>query len=162
MNVARDEIDDFLVFIRDDVNANFGTHLSHEVGHDDAVEPRSQEAYNDQSDIVDEECRAANGASRNADRCTEVDVHVFVDNFCQNVQPARWGIDAEEDGLGGTQDEHKAKEVKPWIGDDLPCSGNRCGEERFLHREEPGEQIYEGAQNEGCIDRLCSKLIANE
>ena len=87
MNVARDESDDFLVFIRDDVNADFGTHLSHEVGHDDAVEPRSQEAYNDQSDIVDEECRTANGASRNADRCTEIDVHVFVDNFAKMSNP---------------------------------------------------------------------------
>ena len=97
-------------------------------------------------------------------------MQVFVDNLGQDIQTACGGVDGEHQGLGGTEDNHAAKQVEPRVahhGKSLVRGDTHidkvfvgCGE--VLPRIQPLAELCHRAENHGAVYRLQTKLLADE
>lgn len=143
-----------------------------EVVDDKSVNPGADETDDDHSELVvgDEEGGAADDGACDGDGGTNIEMEEFVDYFGEDIEATRGGVDAEHEGLGGTEKEYEAAEVEPWVTHDGSgaCDGVVVGEDVFssgvagVPWHEPGPEVGKRTEDEGCVDCLGSKFFVDE
>ena len=75
---------------------------------DNAIQPCADDTDNDKPEGIDGKGGTTDDNSRYGDSTADVDMHIFADDFGDNIQSAGRTIDAEEYGLCGTKKKDKA------------------------------------------------------
>ncbi len=161
---------DALIVFGDDAEALVVVEGGGEVVDHEAVDPGADEADDDHAEGVDSEGGAADDGAGHRDGGTDVEVQVFVDNLGQDVESTSGSVDAEHQGLGGTEQQHEAAEVKPGVAhngvviDDTIVRRQDIFTSGILGipREHPGPEVGEGTEDKGGEDRLETKLAVDE
>ena len=110
-----DVLADTIGFVGDDVDAFAFIERGSEIVNCQAVDPGSDDTDDDHAEIVDEERGAADDDTSDSNRCADIEMEVLVHDLTQYIQSSGGGIDAEQDGLTDTKQEHEADEIEPHI-----------------------------------------------
>ena len=146
------------MLVGDDADTLAPAQARHEIVHDDAVDPRADQADDHQAERVHEEGRAADDHARDRHRQPDVEMQVLVDDLGEDVQAARRGVDAEHDGLGHAQDEHEADQVEP----EVAHHGGGTGSEERRIGADLLPQVHHRAEDQRRVAGLEPELLADQ
>ena len=94
MELINDIFADALVIFRDNAEFLVVVEGSGEVVDHETVNPSTDEADDDHTEVIDEEGRAADNGAGNGDGGTDVEVEELVDNLGQDVETTSGSVDA--------------------------------------------------------------------
>ena len=157
-DLVDDVVADGFMIVRDDADALAPAQGGHEVVHDQAVDPGADEADDHQAERIYGEGGTADDHPGDGHRQTDVEVQVFVDDFREDVQPARGSVDAEHDSLRHAQDEHKTNQVEPKVAH----HGSLARGEQLRVGADLLPQVHHGTENQGRITSLDAELLPDE
>ncbi len=162
MQLVDDVLADALVVLGDDAEALVVVEGSGEVVDHETIDPGADEADDDHAEVIDEECSAADDGAGHGNRGSDVEVEILVDNLGQDVEATGGGVDAEHQGLGGTEQQHEAAKVEPGIAHHRGGAGDEVVIGDVLPGVDGIPEVGQGAEDEGGVDRLETKLAVDE
>ena len=89
MKVVNDETSDAVVVLRNHTHPLPIIEHGRKVIHYHTINPCTYQTHNDHAEIVDEECRAADDGTRDADRGTYIEMKILIDNLSEYVESTR-------------------------------------------------------------------------
>ena len=150
--------DFFLMSLRDDADALAAVDRSHEVVQGEAVEPSAHQAEHDQTERIDGEGGTADDGAGDGHGHADVEVQVFVDDFGQDVQAARGGIDAEQDGLRDAHHQDEDDQVHQRVAH----HGSQTGLDELFVGAHLLPEFQERTQDHGRVYGLGAEFLADQ
>ena len=162
MEVVDDVTADTVVVLRHDAHTFAVVERSCEIVDHKTVDPSADKADDNHTERIDEESGAADDGTGDADGSTDIEVEILVHNLGQNVQSAGRSVDAEHQGLRGTQQQDKAAKIKPRVTHHRGGTRHQVIIGNLLPRQDGIPHVSQRAKNHGRVDGLGTKLMSNQ